>query len=336
MSPELRLVTAAANGDDAAYTRWLEDLRPQLIRYAADRLGGDRSEAEDVVQDASMRALLALRDGRVPANPRAWMYVIVRNRCHDVRSARRAVDPLDDAMGVHSHAPGPEELAASRRQFDAVVGALGALPESQRRVLVSATFEGRPYEEIAAREETSVQAVKSLVHRARRGLEASGARAASFIPGFAFLRDRMAGLGDQVTAMVSQHTAAVATGAAAVAVAVPVGVTTVEHHRPAPRSHQVATARHVPLQRVAPVTSAQPTQDIAAKRAVAPAEDRAAKLRASVPAVLAACRAGESLDGRFDASALSGAKSRLPTSDTEYGDGCTQRLNSALMRTASG
>ncbi len=198
--------------DDDTYARWIEELRPALLRYARERLGGDRAEAEDVVQDATMRALVALRAGRAPANPRAWMYVIVRNRCHDVRSGRRAVDSLDDALGVSCAGPGPDEAAATRRQLGAVVDAIGALPDAQRRALVGATFEGRAYEEIAQREATSVQAVKSLVHRARRGLEASGARAAALMP---------FGLREQITGLFAQHGAAAAS-VAAVAVAVPV------------------------------------------------------------------------------------------------------------------
>jgi len=197
--------------DDGTYARWLESLRPQLIRYARERLGGDLAEAEDVVQDASMRALVALRQGRVPENPRAWMFVIVRNRCHDVRGARRPSVPLDEAFDVRSSAAAPVDAVAARGELEAVVDAIGSLPESQRRALVGATFEGRPYEEIAARERVSVQAVKSLVHRARRGLEAAGARAAALLPPWVVdLREVVAGHG--------------AASAAAVAVAVPVAV----------------------------------------------------------------------------------------------------------------
>jgi RNA polymerase sigma factor (sigma-70 family) len=331
VSPELRLVTAAANGDDDAYVRWIEQLRPQLIRYACERLGGDRAEAEDVVQDAAMRALLALRDGRVPANPRAWMYVIVRNRCHDVRGARKPVEPLDDAYDISATTPGPEERVAARRQLDAVVDALGELPESQRRAFISATFEGRPYEEIAVRESTSVQAVKSLVHRARRGLEASGARAAALSPALLALRARLRGLAaggdglrDQLAAAVSQHTAAFASVAAVSVAAVPIA-SSVEHHghavHRAPPVH-VATMRHLVPASAAVHRAAAPP---------APAAALPAKTRNSVDAVVAACESGASLDP-YALSAVLGAQRRQAASDAEYGSGCSQRLVARAVR----
>lgn len=326
MSVDLHLLTRAARGDDDAYTAWLEPLRPQLLRYAADRLGGDRAEAEDVVQDAAMRGLLALRDGRVPANPRAWMYVIVRNRCHDVRDARRPAQPLDDARAVASAAPGPEDVAASRRTLDAVVGAIGALPDSQRRALVSATLEGRPYEEIAAREATSVQAVKSLVHRARRGLAASGARAAAFMPGLFAFRGRLRGAGaggDGLAALVSQHTAAVASVAAVAVAAVPAaGV--VEHggRDRGPQAGVVAAASGPTAGGGAGSTAKARPVPTAAH---APAD--------SADAVAQACADGAPLDG-YSFRALLAAKRHLPASDAEYGGGCSGRIAAALQGAA--
>lgn len=297
MTDDARLLTAAAAGDDVAFERWLAAIRPELLRYAADRLGGDRADAEDVLQDAAVRALLALRDGRVPANPRAWMYVIVRNRCHDVRGARRAHQPLDDAYAVSATTPGPDEHAAARRRLDAVVTAVGALPDSQRRALVSATLEGRPYEEIAAREATSVQAVKSLVHRARRGLEASGARAASVLPGLWAFRLRVRGLGgaggEALGAMVSQHAATVAGVAAVAAAAVPAVV----ERPPAPRASS------------------------------APA---AASTRDSAKAAAQACRDGASLTG-YTARALVAAQREISASDAEYAATCAPRLVQAAL-----
>jgi RNA polymerase sigma factor (sigma-70 family) len=271
--------------DDDAYARWLTELRPQLLRYARQQLRGDTAEAEDVVQEASMRALVALRDGRVPANPRAWMYVIVRNRCHDVRGARRPSEPLDDALGISSTAPGPDEEAAARRQLGAVVDAIGELPEAQRRALVSATFEGRAYEEIAVRESTSVQAVKSLVHRARRGLEASGARAAALMP---------FGLREQIAGFFTQHGAAAAS-VAAVAVAVP--VVPVELHHAVRQAPKTAAKRAAPLRASAVSVSAAVSASRSAPTPAAAARGRAAA--AALVAVRRACAARAATEAEY-------------------------------------
>jgi len=310
--------------DDDAYSRWLAELRPHLLRYARQQLGGDRVEAEDVVQDASMRALVALRDGRVPANPRAWMYVIVRNRCHDVRGARRPVDSLDEAFDVGSSAPGPEDSAAARVRFDAVVEAIGELPDAQRRALVSATFEGRAYEEIAEREATTVQAVKSLVHRARRGLEASGARAAALMPAWVF------GLREQLSGLVASHSATAAS-MAAVAVAVPVVAPPAFVAAPstaAKKETQVAPAPAVSATRAAPPAAPASARRAAPRTAARPAADTSR-------AVAAACAAQQPLEG-FSRRALLAARGDRSASDAEYGDGCTQRINRALLLGGSG
>jgi RNA polymerase sigma factor (sigma-70 family) len=326
VSPELRLVRRAADGDEDAYSRWLAELRPALLRYAADRLGGDRAEAEDVVQDSAMRALVALRSGRVPANPRAWMYVIVRNRCHDVRAARRPVTALDEAREVRSPAPDPDEHLSQRRRLDAVVTAIADLPAGQRDALVGATFEGRPYEELAARQATTVPAIKSLIHRARRGLDAAGARAAAVAPWFLAARLRLRGAAaqagdgvrEQLAGVVTGHTGALASVAAVAVTAVPVAVheTRGPAHHERPRAVQVAQAPAAAADRAA--------------RAGAAAGAAASAKSDSVGAVRDACASGAPLTGRFTVGALARARDDLGAQEQEYGS-CSARISSALL-----
>ncbi len=60
------------------------------MRYAASLLGWSAQDADDVVQDALVAALTAIRGGARPRDLRPWLYRIVRNRAIDeVRRARR-------------------------------------------------------------------------------------------------------------------------------------------------------------------------------------------------------------------------------------------------------
>ena len=68
------LAARVSAGDDAAFALLASRHRAALVRYAAHRLGGDRHAAEDAVQDALIKGLAAMRNGKVPEAPRAWLY----------------------------------------------------------------------------------------------------------------------------------------------------------------------------------------------------------------------------------------------------------------------
>ena len=89
-------------------------------------------------------------------------------------------DQAPDLDALPSGAAGPHEQAVARSLEQAVVSLLGALPDKQRAAFVLCRFEGMSYEEIAETLETSVSAVKSLIHRAT--VSAASALAA-FAPG---------------------------------------------------------------------------------------------------------------------------------------------------------
>ncbi len=79
-----------------------------------------------------------------------------------------------------------------REWLDWLMGAIGALPARQRDALVGHAIEGRSYRELASREQTTVSAIKTLIHRARRGL-AEGAPLHALAAPFLFMSRRLAG-----------------------------------------------------------------------------------------------------------------------------------------------
>jgi RNA polymerase sigma factor (sigma-70 family) len=178
------LVRATADGDAAAFEALVRRHRPKLVRFAASRCGGDVAQAEDAVQDALVRAHRAILQGKVPADPEAWLFAIVRNRCFDLRRAARPAAELTEELDAG--APSAHDVVERGERLAVALEAVRSLPRAQRAALVGRELEGRTYEELAARQATTVGAVKSLLHRARATL-AHGASLPVLAPLFARL-----------------------------------------------------------------------------------------------------------------------------------------------------
>ncbi len=167
------LVTAARAGSEAAFAAIDRRYRGPLTGFAANVLSGAAHDAEDVVQDALIRAHAALRDA--PDRDlvlRPWLYRIVRNRAIDhLRSVKRhPTDPEERLALVPDARADPAERAAARQHLAAVVADIGRLPERQRVALVRRELDGASHEELATELGTTVPAVKSLLVRSRRAL----------------------------------------------------------------------------------------------------------------------------------------------------------------------
>jgi RNA polymerase sigma factor (sigma-70 family) len=307
--------------------------RDPLVRAARRRLGERSDEAEDVVQEALIRALRALRAGKEPENETAWLHTIVANCCADRHRslARRATAELDEDVVAPTDVHAGAMVRGDLRQ---TVAAMRALPEAQRDALVGVAVEGRSYEDVGRHHGWSLSATKSLVWRARTRLtEQRQAWAGAVVPLFAPLRTLAAGLADKpATGMLSHFGGEAAQCVAAVAlvgVAIQVPDVPPGHHHTT--SRQAAVVRHATS---APGPAPAPAgggSAGAAPRGAAPA-----KAVAHDPqAVLAVCRTGAAVPSGFTLSALSAAKRDLAPTDAEYTD-CSARIDSALLRSRDG
>ena len=166
-----RLVELFRAGREDAFGALYDRYRLRLVRFARRILSGATDEAEDVVQEAFLRAHAALRatDRALVLGP--WLYTIVRNRALDVRRSRSRLRECHHGQPVSLLPLGDPELGTDQRdRLRRVVDQIGRLPERERRALVLRTFEGRTHAELAASLDTSVLATKALVFRARRQL----------------------------------------------------------------------------------------------------------------------------------------------------------------------
>lgn len=164
------LLARFAAGEQAAARELTLRLTPPLVRQAW-RILGDREEAEDVAQEAMLRlwrAASAWRTGE--ARVTTWLYRVTRNLCIDRIRRRRPSMDIEDAPEQADPGMAVLERLEADEETRRLAAAIGALPERQRQALVWRHFDGLGNPEIAERLETSVEAVESLLARARRQL----------------------------------------------------------------------------------------------------------------------------------------------------------------------
>jgi RNA polymerase sigma-70 factor (ECF subfamily) len=138
-------------------------------------LTGNPTDAEDVVQDACLRALRAL-DGAPGEHPRAWLLAIIRNTAFTWLAKNRpnAVVLAGGVEEAHAHpgveeqaAPTPEDALIAKADRESVTAAIDALPVAFKEVLVMREINGLSYREIAETIGAPIGTVMSRLARAR-------------------------------------------------------------------------------------------------------------------------------------------------------------------------
>ena len=154
-------------------SRFEQDILPHLTAaYALARwLTGDQHDAEDVVQEALIRAMRSLSGFR-GGNARAWVLTIVRNTAYTWLQRHRPKELTmgDDLPDPGSTEPAPDAavITAERRQI--LQSALSRLPVTYREVLVLREVEGMSYQAIADLVQVPIGTVMSRLSRAREQL----------------------------------------------------------------------------------------------------------------------------------------------------------------------
>jgi RNA polymerase sigma factor (sigma-70 family) len=141
-------------------------------RSMARGLVRDRSDAEDVVQEASLRAFRYFRTF-TGGNGRAWFLKIVRNVCWEWRDRSRGA--LTDAFDEQQHSAAqpvrdPETLALRLDDARLIARAMHTLPDRSRELLVRRELEGLSYRELADVMGLPLGTVMSGLSRARLAL----------------------------------------------------------------------------------------------------------------------------------------------------------------------
>jgi RNA polymerase sigma-70 factor (ECF subfamily) len=176
LASDHELLESVRSGDDAALRELLTRHAPAVFRFAL-KMCRDRHDAEDVAQETLLAAVRGTKDVRGTSSFTTWLYAVARSFCIKVR--RRQEHPLAAAEGtdavteVPSDIRAPEEDAVAHELAAALESAIGKLEHKYREVIVLRDIEGLSAAEVAEIVGTTVEAVKSRLHRARAEIRAS-------------------------------------------------------------------------------------------------------------------------------------------------------------------
>jgi RNA polymerase sigma-70 factor (ECF subfamily) len=164
---EQELIAHTLDGNEDAYAALIDRYKEGLYRHCF-KFVRDEAEAEDIAQDAFIKAYVHL-DGYDPRfRFSTWLYKIATNlalaHLRKQKSVRMDEDELDRII---SDMPSPDTVAFYEEIHDAV----NTLPLHHRTVISMHYWQGKSYREIAAHMGTSVGSVKGWMSRAKKQLK---------------------------------------------------------------------------------------------------------------------------------------------------------------------
>ena len=174
---ELRLVKCAAGGDEGAFEKLVIE-NEKLIYNVALKITGNPDDAEDVAQEAFIKAYRNLGSFRGESRFSGWLYRLCYNAAMDhIRKTRdpnlRSLtndDGSDAELDVSDPAPTPEESAERKETQRIVREAVNQLDDDKREILIMREFSGMSYTNIADALGIEEGTVKSRISRARASL----------------------------------------------------------------------------------------------------------------------------------------------------------------------
>jgi RNA polymerase sigma factor (sigma-70 family) len=173
--PDAELLARVGEHDPHAVREMVTRKLPRVLAMAT-RMLGDRAEAEDVAQETFVRIWKHAARWEV-GNARfdTWMHRVVLNLCYDRLRGQRGQreEPVEDVADAVDPAKRPDEQFDERSRGDRVGAALARLPARQREALVLHYYQELSNEDAAALMGVSIEALESLLARARRNMRAS-------------------------------------------------------------------------------------------------------------------------------------------------------------------
>src|SRR5437764_6847159 len=179
-SVETGAVPTAYNGSDHAEFEKLVGRTQRQAYNMAYRMTGNRDDAEDLTQEAYLRAYRSFGTYNRQLPFESWFFRILSNLFIDLMRRRPKLKPLslDQPVGEEEHDDNmllqiPDEQANPERNLmdqvmdETLQTALSALPEAFRAAVLLCDVEGKTYEEIAQIMGSSIGTVRSRIHRGR-------------------------------------------------------------------------------------------------------------------------------------------------------------------------
>ena len=169
VDPDEDLVRRVGQGDPAASQVLVARKLPRILALA-QRMLGDAAEAEDVAQEAMLKAWRQAPKWQAgKARFDTWLHRVALNLCYD-RLRRRREIPTATPPDRPDEGPGPDRGLLAAETGARVDAALRRLPDRQREAIVLCHYQELSNIEAAALMDISVEALESLLSRGRRAL----------------------------------------------------------------------------------------------------------------------------------------------------------------------
>jgi RNA polymerase sigma-70 factor (ECF subfamily) len=179
-SVDQKLVRRAQQGDQTAFELLVRKYQHKVAKLVA-RFVRDRSEAEDVTQEAFIKAYRALPGFRGESAFYTWLYRIAVNTAKNYLESRGRRPPgsdleiegaeLMDAGSLLRDEATPERLALTEEIGTTVARVINQLPVDLRTAIMLREIEGLSYEEIAEVMDCPIGTVRSRIFRAREAID---------------------------------------------------------------------------------------------------------------------------------------------------------------------
>lgn len=176
---EAAVIRRVLDGDGNAFEALVAAYEKNVYNLAL-RMTGNAQDAEDMAQEAFVKAYTSLPGFRGDSKFSVWLYRIVSNVCLDFlrRQNRRPASSLsqededgeETQMDIPDESQSPEQLLERSLTQEAVQRGLQSLSEEQRQILLLREIQGLSYEEIAETLDLEAGTVKSRIFRARKKL----------------------------------------------------------------------------------------------------------------------------------------------------------------------
>ena len=178
MENDVQLIHKVLSGDDDAFTTLVRKHQKSVHALAWRRIG-DFHFAEEIAQDAFLRAYKGLPKLKNPSQFSGWLYVITNRLCNSWFKKNKSIITLvEDAPAVESQRTSYERYALDEQEKAAEVSRqkrvqqlLAKLPESERTVMVLYYLGEMTTKEISKFLGVSVNTIKSRLQRARKRLQ---------------------------------------------------------------------------------------------------------------------------------------------------------------------
>ena len=178
---EKKLIELSVSGDIEAFETLIQSHQKKVYNIAL-RMTKNHEDAQELAQDAIVRAFTSIGKFRGDSSFSTWLYRITMNVCTDfLRKRNKAVvismeqgavaNDSQQSIQIEEEAPGPDELVEKNQLKKMVRDAMDSLSDEHRQVLILRDIMDLSYKEIADTLNVNEGTIKSRINRARSGLK---------------------------------------------------------------------------------------------------------------------------------------------------------------------